>query len=1207
MPLSWQETVNMYHLAAKVACRFIVRGTLAAYALAYCMGATAAAPALPVVTAGGAHAAIQKTDGSIALWGDNSVGQLGTGARLMSTTPIQVAGVPAASAASAGVGHVLVLAQDGTVWAWGDNTYGQLGDGTQIPRNVPVNVQGLANITQVAAGGLHSLALRKDGTVWAWGLNTAGQVGDGTTTNRAIPVQVQGLGPVVSISAGLNHAVVLQADGRVFAWGDNSQSQIDGLGQGTYPIPHGVEGFGVISSIAASGTTSFAVATNGWVYWWGSMRNHSTGGTPGVSRIQSLTNIATVSGGATATQHVLFIFSSGLVQLYNDSTQTVTGLLGQTAQTFVTVAGLGAPGMQVTAGGDYVDPDITIASPGGAFATMLLTDNTVSSLGLNTFGQLGNSSDQSTPSGVAVPGIGGTVSVASGNAFALAVKSDGTVWIWGDNVYGELGDGTNFGTSVPVTNPALGNATAIAAGYAFDVTLNSDGSVSAWGDNSLGQSGNGTRFAKQSAPAAVIGLAGMTAVAAGMTHGLALDTDHTVWSWGDNATGQLGRATTNSGINGANAGLVGGQITDFVDGMAIAAGDQYSLVLKTDGTVWTWGADLTGQTGCTTFQPPCTVDPTVPRQVAGLANIVQIAAGIDFALALRNDGTVFSFGSDSNGQLGNGFILPQSTQNAATAVKELPPATAIAAGARHALALQANGAVWAWGWNNLGQLGRGNTNDIAVPATVAIATAATAIGAGYATSYATLQGGPLIAWGDNSYAELGDGSYIMRGKPVAVVHEGGTGNIPTNDWFLIPDPTKPVAVAPSLTPNMLVQSLATGPVQAVALNSTLAFLPPDAGGSGSVYVTAMIPPNSLQVLAGLNPPANQQDAQAAPGVSRLFPRQNFQRQATATTSASDYVLAQLTPSGWQIVDNLQLIPLATGIFGTSIATQNIMNGIDTTQLAGAQFCFGYGATGQAMVANQTMRAVLAVNGGPAGVSCIPPSATVEPQSGLWWNPAESGRGYTIEYNGTNLFMAAYLYDVSGRSTWVGAGPSPMNGSTFSGPLQAYMNGQTLTGTYQIPVQGPSPGNISITFTDPTHGMLTWPEGTIPIERFAFVPDGLSLPPTSTQPQTGWWWYSSEGGRGYSIEVQGDSVFIASYMFDTNGNPVWYAAGPAALVNDVYVGEWVSYSGGQTLTGPYQPPTGTAVAGSLTIQFSSPTTGVLTLPDGRSIPIQRFTF
>jgi uncharacterized protein (TIGR01370 family) len=231
-----------------------------------------------------------------------------------------------------------------------------------------------------------------------------------------------------------------------------------------------------------------------------------------------------------------------------------------------------------------------------------------------------------------------------------------------------------------------------------------------------------------------------------------------------------------------------------------------------------------------------------------------------------------------------------------------------------------------------------------------------------------------------------------------------------------------------------------------------------------------------------------------------------------------------------------------------------------------------------------------------------------PQTGYWWNPAEAGRGYFLESNGNDVFMAAFLYDPSGRSSWYGAGPAPMTGSTFSAPLSAYSGGQTLTGSYQPPTLGASPGNISITFSDATDGTLTWPGGTIPLTRFSFAANGLSSPPTATQPQTGWWWNPAEAGRGYSVEVQNDTAFVAAYMYDGSGNPVWYASGPATLTTgNTYQGTWTSYTGGQTLTGTYQPPTGTSDAGSLTIQFSSPTAGTLTLPNGNQIPIQRFGF
>jgi hypothetical protein len=146
------------------------------------------------------------------------------------------------------------------------------------------------------------------------------------------------------------------------------------------------------------------------------------------------------------------------------------------------------------------------------------------------------------------------------------------------------------------------------------------------------------------------------------------------------------------------------------------------------------------------------------------------------------------------------------------------------------------------------------------------------------------------------------------------------------------------------------------------------------------------------------------------------------------------------------------------------------------------------------------------------------------------------------------------------------------------------------------------------FSDASHAMLTWPGGTIPIERYEFEPGGLSSPPSATQPQSGYWWNPAEGGRGYTIEVQDNVVFVASYMYDGSGNAVWYASGPAALTTgNVYQGNWADYGGGQTLTGSFQAASVTGSAGSLTVQFTSPTAGTLTLPDGRQIPIERFAF
>ena len=237
------------------------------------------------------------------------------------------------------------------------------------------------------------------------------------------------------------------------------------------------------------------------------------------------------------------------------------------------------------------------------------------------------------------------------------------------------------------------------------------------------------------------------------------------------------------------------------------------------------------------------------------------------------------------------------------------------------------------------------------------------------------------------------------------------------------------------------------------------------------------------------------------------------------------------------------------------------------------------------------------------------SAPVAPQSGYWWNQFEGGRGFTIEQNSAsgNVYFSAYLYAGNGNPVWYAAGPAPMAGSTFSAPLTAYATGQTLTGAFKPATQGASPGNVSITFGDSSHGSLTWPGGTIPIQRYEFTPGGLFSPPTESQPQTGYWWNPAEGGRGYAIEVQYNIAYVAAFMYDPSGNPVWYASGPATLSGSVYMGTWASYSGGQTLAGDYQAPAASAAAGNLTVQFASATSGTLTLPDGRQIPTQRYGF
>ncbi|MBI4495208.1 MAG: tandem-95 repeat protein, partial [Chloroflexi bacterium] len=172
----------------------------------------------------------------------------------------------------------------------------------------------------------------------------------------------------------------------------------------------------------------------------------------------------------------------------------------------------------------------------------------------------------------------------------------------------------------PVQVSGLSGMTAVAAGQEHSLAVKSDGTVWAWGYNWAGQLGDGTTTSRPT-PVQVSGLSGMTAVAAGQEHSLAVKSDGTVWAWGDNFNGQLGDGTTTRRFTPV-------QVSSLSNVVAVAGGSSHSLVRKGDGTVWAWGYNNRGQLGDGT-----TTSRSVPVQVSGLSNVVAVAAGQYHSLA----------------------------------------------------------------------------------------------------------------------------------------------------------------------------------------------------------------------------------------------------------------------------------------------------------------------------------------------------------------------------------------------------------------------------------------------------------------------------------------------------------------------------------------------------------------------------------------------
>ncbi len=304
-----------------------------------------------------------------------------------------------------------------------------------------------------------------------------------------------------------------------------------------------------------------------------------------------------------------------------------------------------------------------------------------------------------------------------GNNHTVALREDGSLWSFGYNYYGQLGDGTNVNKNNPVRMSDLADVVSLVSSSAHNLAVRSDGTVWAWGINGYGQLGDGTK-ANQHTPVQVKDpsdltgfLTGVVQVAAGDLYSMALKSDGTVWAWGYNYSGQLGDGTyigktVPVQVKGSS-GYLGGVV-------AIAAGGSHSVALRSDGTVWTWGTRDYAVLG-RMYYDAGSVPQDVAGPAAGLAQIVAIAAGWEHTLALRQDGTVWACGRNQEGQLGDGTtvssVYPPPVTKFFVQVKDpvdaggyLTGITKIAADGRFSLAVKNDGSAWAWGANNGGQL-----------------------------------------------------------------------------------------------------------------------------------------------------------------------------------------------------------------------------------------------------------------------------------------------------------------------------------------------------------------------------------------------------------------------------------------------------------------------------------------------------------------------
>jgi len=648
---------------------------------------------------------------------------------------------------SRGQFYSVALRNDGTVWSWGQNNFGQLGNNTTVDSAVPVQVSGLSGIVSIATGDNFSAALKNDGTVWTWGYNNYGQIGDNTTTNRLIPISVPGLSGVVAIACGGAHILALKSDGTLMAWGQNLKGQVGNNTIVSSKVPVAVSGLTNVVGMAAGGNHSAAVTADGTVWTWGYNLSGQLGDNTVVDSIVpkqissgSLDGVVAVSAGYA---HTVALKSDGTVKGWgnNNNGQLGTGSMGASRipVAFGSLAG------------------VTSISAGYSQTFALKGDGTAWGAGINAVGQLGDGTTTRRLSPVNLTTLEGVESLAGGTNHAMAVKSDGSVLGWGSNTRGQLGQGVLSEPNVPLPVPGLKGITSVSTGSLFGSALKNNKTVVTWGSNDRGQLGNGTTL-PSFVPSLVPGLSNVAAIANGGSYALALKADETVWSWGENTNGQLGDNTTTDRTTPV-------QVSGLTDVAALAASTGASLALKSDGTVWAWGSNSAGQLG---INSSTVVNSKVPVQVVGasggfLTGIASICGAGNHFAALASNGTLYSWGENANGQVGN-----NTTTNSILPVQVATDVVSISAGANFMIAKKADGTVLTWGQNTNGQLGNNTTTNSLVPIAISALSGVAAVQAGASHALAVRDDGTVLAWGLNSSGQLGDGTVDQRNVPTVI-------------------------------------------------------------------------------------------------------------------------------------------------------------------------------------------------------------------------------------------------------------------------------------------------------------------------------------------------------------------------------------------------------------------------------------------------------
>ena len=717
--------------------------------------------------------------GKLFAWGDNTSGQLGDGTVISRPTPVQIGSGNAWLNVSSS-STTMATKTDGTLWTWGQNASGKVGDGTIINRSSPVQLGSGANWSKVASNAYGCLATKTDGTLWSWGPNNHGVLGAGTIISRSSPVQVGALTNWLNVADGCyRHTIATKTDGTLWSWGANDRGQ---LGQN------------ISYQINRSSPTQVGTGTT-WL--------NAAGGNYQIHAIK--------------TDGTLWGCGFNIYPFLEVGDNTIIS-----RSTLVQI-GTGTTWSKVSDAGDT--------------GAAIKTDGTLWTWGRNLSGQLGDgttgdSTGKSSP--VQIGALTNWSQVRMIGQTCRAIKSDGTLWHWGSGISTtpvQFGTGTNwvqislnsalYGADIPgasvissveqtdtgkvtvsFTTPKLAfgstttwtatsspggltasnttglpiTVTGLSSGVPYTFTVRAStadglapnsvasssvtlvgptyvGRLWTWGSNN-GNIGDGTVI-RRSSPVQVGSGTTWSKIAGGSDQTFATKTDGTLWSWGYNFYGQLGDGT--SGNANKSSPVQVGVLTTWSDA---APCHFHTLARKIDGTLWSWGYNSYGQLGHGTV-----ISRSSPVQIGAGTTWLNVVGGYYHSIAHKTDGTLWSWGLNTSGQLGDGTIIHKSSP---VQIGALTTWLNVAGGWYSTIATKTDGTLWTWGDNINGNLGDGTNISRSSPVQVGALTTWSKIAGGKCHVIATKTDGTLWSWGWNNIGEIGDGTNISRSSPVQV-------------------------------------------------------------------------------------------------------------------------------------------------------------------------------------------------------------------------------------------------------------------------------------------------------------------------------------------------------------------------------------------------------------------------------------------------------